>query len=103
VCDALVAYTIRAVSRWVLTMLEREALAGTALRSGPFEWIKNGTDHQWLGNPAMGRHSLAILADRSESGPCPRQASKFSRKGAKTQFFRILKSQLFTEWYFGKL
>ena len=37
-------------------------------RSG--EWMANGTDHQSLGNPAMGKHSLAILADRSEIGPC---------------------------------
>lgn len=35
-------------------------------RSG--EWIANETEHETLGNPAMGRHSLTILADRPVSG-----------------------------------
>jgi hypothetical protein len=39
-------------------------------RSG--EWSANGTDHETLGYPAMGSHSLAILADRPEVGPCLR-------------------------------
>jgi hypothetical protein len=33
-------------------------------RSG--EWMANGNAHETLGNPAMGSHSLAILADRPE-------------------------------------
>jgi hypothetical protein len=36
--------------------------------------MANGTDHQSLGDPAMGRYSLAILADRSEIGPCQMNA-----------------------------
>jgi hypothetical protein len=32
--------------------------------------MADGADHPSLGNPAMGRHSRAILADRSEIGPC---------------------------------
>jgi hypothetical protein len=33
-------------------------------RSG--EWMAHGNAHETLGNPTMGSHSLAILADRPE-------------------------------------
>ena len=39
-------------------------------RSG--EWMANGTKHGTLEDRVMGRHALAILADRPEVGPCPR-------------------------------
>jgi hypothetical protein len=32
--------------------------------------MANGIGHETFENPAMTRHSLAILADRPEVGPC---------------------------------
>lgn len=40
-------------------------------RSG--EWMENGSNHELLENPAMARHSLSILANLPELGPCLRE------------------------------
>jgi hypothetical protein len=37
--------------------------------------MANETDHETLENPAMGGHSLAILAGRPEVGPSPEHSS----------------------------
>jgi hypothetical protein len=45
-------------------------LRGRGVPQRSAEWMVNGTDDESLGIPAIGRHSLAILADSPEVDPC---------------------------------
>jgi hypothetical protein len=62
-----------------LSIISNEASLRACLKNGrdrspqrSGEWMANGAEHETLGNPAMASHSLAILADRPEVGPCLR-------------------------------